>query len=229
MSAPGRSQALMPAPNRGEGCPVRAPGRSQALMPAPNRGTGQPWRVPATGRATRPRGVSLLEVLVALLVVSLGLLAMAGLLGTASRFGKTSEFRAAATLLAQDITDRLRANLKAAQDGHYNLAATELADALPEAAAACAMPQACTPAELAAIDLAEWQATLFHSLPRGTGHLQFSGETADLWIAWQDPASVEGDTDKTQFLTGEDGRSACPPGFNLADPIPSCMYFRVAR
>jgi type IV pilus assembly protein PilV len=185
-------------------------------------------------RAARPsgqtqRGVSMIEVLVALLVVSLGLLALAGLLGTASRFGKTSEFRAAATLLAQDITDRLRANLKGAQDGQYDLATTELAEALPEAPAACANAAACTAAELAAIDLAEWQATLFHSLPRGTGHVAFSGEAADIWIVWQDPSTFEDDVDKTRFLSGADDKSACPPGFNVADPIPSCMYFRVAR
>ena len=54
-------------------------------------------------RSHRPQsGVSLVEVLVALLVVSLGMLAMVGLLGTAARFGKTSELRSSATLLAQD-------------------------------------------------------------------------------------------------------------------------------
>jgi hypothetical protein len=35
MSAPGRSQALIPEPSRGEGTAVSAPGRSQALMPEP--------------------------------------------------------------------------------------------------------------------------------------------------------------------------------------------------
>jgi type IV pilus assembly protein PilV len=174
-------------------------------------------------------GVSLVDVLVALLVVSLGLLAMAGLLGTTSRFSKTGEFRSTASLLAQDITDRLRANLSGARDGRYNLVTSELASARPDSAAACAVADACTPAELAAIDLAEWQATLYNSLPRGTGHLQFNGETADLWIIWQDPSTLDDDADKTRFLTGADGKSACPPGFSLADPIPSCMYFRVAR
>lgn len=174
-------------------------------------------------------GVSLVEVLVALLVVSLGMMAMVGLLGTAARFGKTSEFRSTATLLAQDITDRLRANLKGAQDGDYDVLSTDLADALPEEAAACAVAAACTPKELADIDLAQWQATLFNSLPRGTGHVQFSGEAADIWIIWQDPSTLEDDADKTSFLTGADGTSACPPGFNVDDPIPSCMYFRVAR
>ena len=58
----------------------------------------------------RPAGVALVEVLVAMLVVSVGVLAMAGLLATASRYGKTTEFRAVATLLAADMADRIRAN-----------------------------------------------------------------------------------------------------------------------
>ncbi len=33
MSAPGRSQALIPEPFKGEGTPVSAPGRSHALIP----------------------------------------------------------------------------------------------------------------------------------------------------------------------------------------------------
>jgi len=35
MSAPGRSQALIPEPPGGEGNPMSAPGRSQALIPEP--------------------------------------------------------------------------------------------------------------------------------------------------------------------------------------------------
>lgn len=191
--------------------------------------TRRPSSEPSRARFGSQAGVSLVEVLVALLVVSLGMMAMVGLLGTAARFGKTSEFRSTATLLAQDITDRIRANLKGAQDGDYDIVSTGLADALPEEAAACAVAAACTPKELADIDTAQWQATLFNSLPRGTGHVQFNGEAADIWIVWQDPSTLDDDADKTTFLTGADGTSACPPGFNVNDPIPSCMYFRVAR
>jgi type IV pilus assembly protein PilV len=61
----------------------------------------------------RQAGVALVEVLVAMLVVSVGVLAMAGLLATASRYGKTSEYRAVATLLAADMADRIRANKSA--------------------------------------------------------------------------------------------------------------------
>ena len=42
MSAPGRSQALIPEPHGGEGTPVSAPGRPQALIPEPLGGEGTP-------------------------------------------------------------------------------------------------------------------------------------------------------------------------------------------
>jgi nicotinate-nucleotide adenylyltransferase len=42
MSAPGRSQALIPEPFKGEGVAVSAPGRSQALIPEPFKGEGTP-------------------------------------------------------------------------------------------------------------------------------------------------------------------------------------------
>ncbi|MDE2161068.1 MAG: hypothetical protein KGJ30_19320, partial [Burkholderiales bacterium] len=56
MSAPGRSQALMPEPFKGEGAPVSAPGRSQALMPEPFKGEGAPLsrRGPASREAAPP-------------------------------------------------------------------------------------------------------------------------------------------------------------------------------
>ena len=47
MSAPGRSQALIPEPHGGEGNPLSAPGRSQAPMPEPLGGEGTPVRAAA--------------------------------------------------------------------------------------------------------------------------------------------------------------------------------------
>lgn len=181
-------------------------------------------RVSPSGRQS---GVSLIEVLVAILVVSLGLLAMAGLLGTAARFGKTSELRATATLLAQDMADRMRANEEVAVSGSYNLLTTGLATSEPDEPAACDASD-CTATELAELDLAQWQAALFKALPSGTGHVNYASNGADLWVIWRDPAALDDDADKLAFLTGSDGStSACPPGFNTDDPVPTCMYFRV--
>ena len=175
------------------------------------------------------RGVSLVEVLVAILVVTVGVMSMLGLLATAGRLGKSSELHATATLLAQDIADRLRANLDGARAGDYDLVSTTLAEARPAAATACLESTACTSTEIAAIDMAQWKAALFNSLPGGTGYLRFAGDAADVWIVWRDLSALADDADKKELFTDAELAEVCPPNFVLTDPIPTCMYFRVAR
>lgn len=191
-----------------------------------------------TGRARgfrRPHsGVSLIEVLVAMLVVSMGVLAVAGLLATASRYGKTSEFRAVATLLASDIVDRVRANkpaVDAATGGDvaaYNMVAGYDSWATkPDDFGGCAIVDSCTPAEIAQQDRAEWGQTVFNSLPGGAAFVQLADDpkavpAADVWIAWLDPEASDDEA------TADDGaRFECPENFRSVDPAPRCAYFRV--
>lgn len=181
----------------------------------------------------RQRGVSLIEVLVAMLIVSLGVLAMAGLLATASRYGRTSEFRAVATLLANDMADRIRANKAALLEstsaydmtGDYSSWADEPADA-----ADCVDTSECKADEIAALDRAAWGQSVFAGLPGGAGFVSVSEAmaggaigrnfTVDIWVAWLDP---DADTD---LPTAEDGKE-CPPAFQGQDPQPRCAFFRV--
>lgn len=178
-------------------------------------------------RASPVRGMSLIEVLVATLVVSVGILALAGLMGSATRLGKTSEFRSVASMLAADVADRLRANASAADAGDYTLKPMKLASRRPAVPSSlCATP--CSAAQIAALDLAQWQATLFNSLPAGTGYLSYDSDTdtADLWIIWRDPAAS--DADHASILSEAELSQSCPPSFSRT-PRPVCMYFRVAR
>lgn len=173
------------------------------------------------------RGMSLIEVLVATLVVSVGILALASLMSTATRLGKTSEFRSVASLLAADLAERLRANASAADAGAYQLKPTALASSRPEAPAnLCITP--CEALQIAVLDLAQWQATLFNSLPAGTGYLSYDPESdgADLWVIWRDPAAL--DADQASVLSEAELAKSCPPKFS-ATPRPMCLYFRVAR
>lgn len=179
-------------------------------------------------------GVSLIEVLVAMLVVSMGVLAVAGLLATASRYGKTSEFRAVATLLASDIVDRIRANKPALDPvaggdvAVYNMVAGYDSWATkPDAFGGCAIADSCTPAEIAEQDRAEWGQAVFNSLPGGAAFVELPDDpkevpAADVWIAWLDPEASEDEA------TADDGaRFECPENFRSADPAPRCAYFRV--
>lgn len=66
------------------------------------------------------RGLTLVEILVALLVLSIGLLGLAALQTTSLRFNTSAYYRTQATALAYDLSDRMRANRQAALDGLYN-------------------------------------------------------------------------------------------------------------
>lgn len=171
-------------------------------------------------------GVSLIEVLVAILVVSFGVLAMSGLLTNSTRYGKTSEFRAIATLLANDIADRMRANIEGVTANNYVLAGEyEYLSGPPAADPKCSSAASpCTAAEMAAKDVADWKRALYFGLPGGAGYLSVSADhtAADVWVAWTDPAAVE------EKLTSADGREECPDVFaGDASPRPRCIYFRV--
>lgn len=67
-------------------------------------------------------GFSLLEVLIALLVLAVGLLGIAALQGVALKTNHGAYLRSQATFLAYDMMDRMRANRTAALSGDYNLA-----------------------------------------------------------------------------------------------------------
>lgn len=182
------------------------------------------------------RGVSMIEALVAILIVSMGILALAGMMGTSARVAKTGELRATAALLAADMADRMRANQAGAAAAAYQTKPALLATALPTAPAACikSTSPACTPAQLAALDLADWQAALYSQLPGGTGYIQMDtaadntpGVMGDMWVLWRDPNPDDNDA-AVAGLT----RSACPPTFTAAVQATeraSCLYLRVGK
>lgn len=124
------------------------------------------------------RGFTLVEALVALLVLSIGLLGVAGLQLTALRNNNSASYRSQATYLAYDIADRMRANRADALDGNYNL---EL-DADPAEA----------PTTRADLDLAAWIAMLEATLPAGDGAIELiDGEnTIEITIRWDDTKGV---------------------------------------
>ena len=65
-------------------------------------------------KKARHTGFSLIEILVAIVVLSLGLLGLAALQMTSLRFNQSAHLRTQATTLASDIFDCIRANRTAA-------------------------------------------------------------------------------------------------------------------
>jgi type IV pilus assembly protein PilV len=67
------------------------------------------------------RGFTLVEALVALVVLSIGLLGVAALQLSSLQSNSSAASRSQATLLAYEIVDRMRANQVAARNGEYDI------------------------------------------------------------------------------------------------------------
>ncbi len=100
------------------------------------------------------RGFSLLESLVTLVVLSIGLLGVTSLQLTTISKGRASFERNQATLLANELIERVRANLPAAVEGHYDL---DKGSASQYGAPLCRGSGVnCSMSDLAASDVADW-------------------------------------------------------------------------
>lgn len=111
-------------------------------------------------RATSQKGFTLVEAMVALVVLAVGMLGIAGLYVTSLRSGGGAIYRMQAVNLASDLADRIRSNPGA------NVA---YAGAGIDNNCYGAAPALCAPAAMAANDLFVWNAQLANILPNGAG------------------------------------------------------------
>jgi type IV pilus assembly protein PilV len=101
----------------------------------------------------------LIEVLVAMLVFSVGLIGAAGLMAMAARSNQAAYLRTQVTFLAQNMAERMQANSIGVWNGDYS-------GIYPDASAQdCAA--GCTPAQLAQHDRQRWSSQLKIFLPAG--------------------------------------------------------------
>ena len=120
-------------------------------------------------KSTRPQGqrkqiqqgTTLVEVLISLVVLSIGLLGIAGVNTVSLRNNQASYYRTQATTLAMDISERIRANMVAAEAGNYD-------NGVAAANANCFTAAGCTAAQMAGQDLFEWSAQVTANLPIGS-------------------------------------------------------------
>ncbi|RPH59098.1 MAG: type IV pilus modification protein PilV [Burkholderiales bacterium] len=109
---------------------------------------------------TQQAGFSLIESLIAMLVIAIALLAMGGLQLNSLRSTGGSMLRTIATQQAYDIADRARANLPAYRAGAY---------AGTGAIHAACFAAGCSPQQQAEMDLYLWNQSNASMLPSGQG------------------------------------------------------------
>lgn len=130
----------------------------------------------------RQKGFSLVEVLITLVIMSVGMLGIAGLYVQSMQAGRTSTFRHNAVTLAGDVADRIRANPSAgiayaAPNGANNNCVGGGVD--------------CTPAQMAGHDILLWKNQAADTLPAGDVLIVFDNSvtppTYQITVSWNEP------------------------------------------
>lgn len=182
----------------------------------------------------RQSGASLIEVLVAILLVSVGLLGIAGLSGATFSYNKVSQLRLTGITLVNDFADRARINVYGYDRGGYAIALSDTFATNPVTVPASNLTldpsiaaNAITVADaLAAADVDQFLRSISVRLPQGRAVVMSRpGATSrdmDVWLLWQEPQASAGNS-----LFGA-GQGNCPSNLSTANQaLYSCMYFKV--
>jgi type IV pilus assembly protein PilV len=186
-----------------------------------------------TAKRIQHLGMSLIEVLIALLILSVGLLAMAGIHATSLKLTQVNKYRLAATEIAQSFSESVKANSTAAippATGYTTPAAGEANDA---PALLCNTPaMVCNPAQIAAVDLFIARQSAQALLPSGDLFAQLNPAVAaatnnttptlSVWVYWVNP-NVVADANLATRLEGN-----CPAAVAALNPPRSCVQFVVS-
>ncbi|HET7921613.1 MAG TPA: type IV pilus modification protein PilV [Gammaproteobacteria bacterium] len=114
---------------------------------------------------SRSTGFTLIEVLISLVILSVGLLGIAGMITVSLKSSGSTYTRTQVTALTYNILDRMRANR--ANSSNYDIAIGS-----PGTNTDCLGATAdCSPADIAKFDVYEWKQMLANELPAGDGSI----------------------------------------------------------
>lgn len=127
----------------------------------------------------RQAGMSLIEMLVALVVLSIGLLGIAALQSKGQQFTQSAYIRTQVTVLAYDIMDKMRANLACADDVMDNAREVTPDMSCSNGYATTTKPGSepncetanCSASQLHDYHLFHWYEELGNTLPNGDGRI----------------------------------------------------------
>jgi type IV pilus assembly protein PilV len=186
------------------------------------------------------RGATLIEVLVAMLLLAFGMLAIGSMMAFAVQGPKMSAYRSTAANLAASHVERMRANPEGFASNSYTSALNGSGwsfATIDPTSADCAYP-ACTETTLAAMDIQAARGAIRRELPAGDMRMWCSTPGAtpptavactkatqgNLWVIWQEP--------NTNMLLGASS-DYCPPDLTSTytgyptSPTPArCLYIQ---
>jgi type IV pilus assembly protein PilV len=134
-------------------------------------------------------GFTLVEVLVAVLILAIGILGMAGMQAVGVRESQNAYFRTQADMLVNDLVDKMRANREIAVDGSI-ASVYAFNGGVVEATDCTSVDADCSAEQLARYDLLAWQQTLQRSQLPGVvgtvGRVAGSDATYTIKVMWDE-------------------------------------------
>ncbi|QKE64490.1 type IV pilus modification protein PilV [Aquipseudomonas campi] len=148
--------------------------------------------------ARKQNGFSLIEVLIALLILAIGLFGMASLMMTSMKSNQSASMRSQASWLAYDIFERMRLNSDVAtSSSSYVIATNAAAPTDPNC-----KTSGCSETNVAVQDLFEWKTQLVQS--GLTGSVTRTGNAYTVSIFWQEDSSTACPANQCSFVLRAD-------------------------
>ena len=183
-------------------------------------------------------GVTLLEVLVSLLVLSLGLLGVAGLQAVTASYKVNSWARNSAALLLSDFAERVRANPAAAAVstglGRYEFKTNWTLQKVPIKPKDC-LQSSCNYTERADYDLWDWRTRVASEMPQGSVWVEGDRDRGfEVTLMWMDKGFTGTGANDDQLQRSENCRSGlsvvkqtscCPDDADVARGVRCQRFF----
>ncbi len=147
----------------------------------------------------RQRGVGMLEVMIALVLLTTTLLGATAIQLTGMQTNRGAYYRTQASILAYDIAERIRINSAYALESNANYSIDTTSIAVPASPNCMSATAGCTSAQIANRDIREWTENFIdvdgedHDaanyravLPNGTGAVMASGANFSVAITWDE-------------------------------------------
>ena len=128
----------------------------------------------------KQQGFSLLEVLISVVILSIGMLGIAAMQASAIRYNHSAELRSLAVTQASNMVDRMLANSQGVTNGSYSNATGMPAD--PNCST-------CTSTQIAQRDIHEWNSSNQQLLPSGQGTIVRNANRFIITIRWDNDRS----------------------------------------
>tara|TARA_R110002167_G_scaffold17777_18_gene67596 strand:+ start:1385 stop:1954 length:570 start_codon:yes stop_codon:yes gene_type:complete len=165
------------------------------------------------------QGVSMIEVLIALVLLVTALLGATALQITGLQTNRSAYYRTQASLLAYDIADRIRLNATYASGDNDRYSFNTASAATPTTTSCGSSASGCSTQNLRDLDIREWSENFYDVtgigqdnsaykavLPNGSGRVTASGASFSVDVSWQEldwnitAGAKKADTSKTFTL-----------------------------